>query len=925
MAIQEIEKKSAVGTVGIERSINEAATGMIMDIVQAQQYQKPIPSTVRELAANAVDSQSEKEKALKILSGKAKPEDYFIKREGALYEDSKWNPDYYDVNHLDTENNEIILTYKEGEGTGRCDKFIIKDFGVGIGARRLKGVLEVGFSTKRNRKDALGAFGLGAKVGLSTGADYYKMTTVYNGIKYQVQIFNKKVNSLVGKFNLETEKKNIPYEFKNANGDVVGIIYGEETTEKNYTEIEVPCLKHHRSEFETAVKTQLLFFTNVKFCREDIHGDKYDIPFKAEVLHNSDNLIIAKDTPYAKPFVVIVNGDNAVGVCYGHIDFKELEIQDMHGAVGIKGQIRQTYDDPETGDEIIVTPGVDVIASREAIRWTGATREFLMEKFEDAQHEATDLVQDKLKENDFLKWLAECKNISSLSGQDTTIGRLSRIIDLKNVKPKFAKTKLAFHPIPGRMLGDGIYPERNSKFQDSKDGEKFKTERVELDGWAYYNHEAIYVREGSDRSRFKDVYLADEHDGKFILLNVKSDEDIMKFADRLATDDKKDAKLKADETLENRSAKHYNKIKDKQESVLKMIKASLFYKSYDDVVIPEDYKATLLKLETGLEEKAEEEKILTNAERRELEERVVANTYIPRVFSYASQYDDTYKKLKVEPKFKDIKSFEGDLYYGFQTDESKLQYAACIMHPTLHNENNKDGKLFDNDTKKLLSVSKSNKKHFANHSHIDDFFGKQVLVKKDDKVVGLHIIMDNIIVKWNTARIMKERMGDLSFFSNFEIIDKGITDLYKEVSAYMGKHHRDTDQYITHNGFKAHNAEFTGFLDTLQKFQERIEQNPDNLEEIAEYAKELALPGGTTGGLAVDTEMLEKLEVVLSYAKPVRELLNHIDILCLSGAFNGHSPTTAEITLELGMFIKDIIALKGATYTLPEVIEEVDE
>ena len=159
MAIQDIEKNKIKGSVGIDRSINKHAMGMVMDIVQAQQYQKPIPSTVRELTANAVDSQSEKEKAIKIITGESKPEEFFIHREDDLYKDSNWEPNYYNLDHLDFVNNEVELIYKEGEGIGRCDNFIVTDHGVGVGLSRLKGILEVGFSTKRNRRDALGAFG----------------------------------------------------------------------------------------------------------------------------------------------------------------------------------------------------------------------------------------------------------------------------------------------------------------------------------------------------------------------------------------------------------------------------------------------------------------------------------------------------------------------------------------------------------------------------------------------------------------------------------------------------------------------------------------------------------------------------------------------------------------------------------------------
>jgi len=160
MSIQQIERKEAQGTTGGKRKINAAAEGLVMDIVQAQQYQKPTESTVRELTANAVDSQSEKEKAFEILSGKAESSKYFIEREGELYEDSKWDPSYYNLSHLNTERNEVELIYKSGTGSGRCDSFIVRDYGVGIGNSRIEGVLSIGYSTKRNRTDSLGAFGL---------------------------------------------------------------------------------------------------------------------------------------------------------------------------------------------------------------------------------------------------------------------------------------------------------------------------------------------------------------------------------------------------------------------------------------------------------------------------------------------------------------------------------------------------------------------------------------------------------------------------------------------------------------------------------------------------------------------------------------------------------------------------------------------
>ena len=80
------------------------------DILQSTQYSTPIPSTVRELATNGADAQREKEMAVEILTGKAKVEDYYIERHGDQYSDSNFDISYYNLDHLDTENNDVLIT-----------------------------------------------------------------------------------------------------------------------------------------------------------------------------------------------------------------------------------------------------------------------------------------------------------------------------------------------------------------------------------------------------------------------------------------------------------------------------------------------------------------------------------------------------------------------------------------------------------------------------------------------------------------------------------------------------------------------------------------------------------------------------------------------------------------------------------------------
>jgi hypothetical protein len=143
MSIQTIDKRT-VGKVGVQKKINEGAMNMVFDILQATQYSTPIPSTVRELGTNAWDSQREKEVAISILTGKTTVEDHYIKRNGAQYEDSNFDPSYYALDHLDTDNNTVELEYEENMGVGFCDVFRVKDFGVGLGDARLEGILSLG-------------------------------------------------------------------------------------------------------------------------------------------------------------------------------------------------------------------------------------------------------------------------------------------------------------------------------------------------------------------------------------------------------------------------------------------------------------------------------------------------------------------------------------------------------------------------------------------------------------------------------------------------------------------------------------------------------------------------------------------------------------------------------------------------------------
>ena len=878
MAIQEIERKEAVGTKGGRRKIDSAAEGLVMDIVQAQQYQKPIESTVRELTANAVDSQSEKEKAIEILSGKSDSSKYFIKREGALYKDSKWDPSYYDVNSFSSKTN-VELIYRSEEGTGRCDSFIVRDYGVGIGKSRLEGVLSIGYSTKRNRTDSLGAFGLGAKVGLSTGSDYYTLTTVYNGYKYKIKVFSRKINSVIGAFNLDTGEENSPYEFSDGY-----VIYGEKTDELNYTEIVVPTLKHHKNDYINAVRTQLLYFNNVKFLIEE-YGSSYEYQFKADIIYNSKNLIVSNNSPYSKPHVVIIKGGNNVetqtGVCYGYIDFKEMELEQMYGDVGIKCPIRQVMEG-ENGEEIVISEGVDVVPSREAVRWTPATRDFLKSQFKQAQVEASLIVEEKLKDTDLIKWLDSCRGIKSGVG-GTVISRLSRIVDLNSLKPKFNNSQLEFDQLS--KFFNAFHVTRNRKVQEK--GElKIKSE--EVTNWNSFKFKNVFIKDKSF-DKVTSLYINDTIENEFIAISVKTDAMIDTMAPSKLGSVAKDVWVS-------------KKMKSRDE-ILNLLKASSMSLSYDEVEVTDSYRESLKKTEQIIAD-SDAQASLTHDQRRELEQKLVCNTLTYRDIPYrdAKSVTESYQRSKREVKYKDIKEYTGQLFYGNRSDSSKLHFAAHLLnrHCAYNCKFGKD--IFFNSEYKLAYISSKNEKHFKTHKHVDNFFGEETQVLVNNKVIGTEIKMDNAIVQWNTARKMKDNFYNLSFMFGFADIDNDVFLNYQEISKYMSKYHSDLTDYRNRFGVHEHYDDFVKFVDKVEKIQEYA--LADDNEGLVSFLKDEKLSNNIVDGLAVNNEILTIFNKLLEYAAPLGTLLNEIPALT----------ENCKITDKLSMYVKDVIDWKSVKY-----------
>lgn len=830
MAVQEIETKDVTTSNSIEKNINAAAMGMIMDIVQAGQYTKPIPSCIREVCSNSLDSQGEKERAHMIINGEAKVEDYFVERTGELYADSKWEPSYYDFKWLDLSKKDVELNYIKREGTGRCDSLIFKDWGVGLGGKRLEGAVSIGYSSKRCRIDALGSFGLGAKAGLATGAEYYKLTSWYNGVVYKLQIFNKKLVSLIGEYDLDSGERNIEYVFSNGS-----VIYGQKTTEMNGVEVEVPFFKHQHQEVETAIKTQLTYFPNIKYSV--IQGDyTREVPIKAEVIYNSANIIVSKHSPYTKPHIVITKGGltDEVGVVYGEIDFQELELEPLNGAVGIKCPIRQVIDH-EDGTETVLNEGVTVTASRESVRWDASTKKFILEKFLAAKDEATILVEKELNHTKFEDWFKACANMSRYTtNSNSALSVLAKIVDISTITPKYSQNKdIVYLSTLSVFKGFQVryWSESENKFDDQ-----------------FLNQIDI------DKLYFLDENMSVATERKFKYLNaVVGNVTILSEMTR----------TQIDKIYVNKHTR-YDHITDTRDFLYQVLNLT----NISTIVVPDDFGKQDVVIET--------EKGPTPEEIRALNSQTVLNTFTIR--GIYTPEGETFQLSKKEPKIQDIASYTGTLYYGFKEDSDKLQFLCHILDRHCENVNNDS---FYGSQYRVCSVSQQNKKIFKSHKHVDEFFGKLVPNIVNGKVTDIEIVMDSFIQKWYTARKLKNMLSNLHFLNNFSSFNSEISDTYNELTEYVNKNYQDLTSFEKRTGMLQYYHTFLNYLGDLEKLQLMVANKETTKEEITEFvASSNSLPNGATLGYIVDLEMIDKAETVLAYANGIKALLNQIPVLC---------------------------------------------
>lgn len=169
----------------------------------------------------------------------------------------------------------------------------------------------------------------------------------------------------------------------------------------------------------------------------------------------------------------------------------------------------------------------------------------------------------------------------------------------------------------------------------------------------------------------------------------------------------------------------------------------------------------------------------------------------------------------------------------------------------------------------------------------------------------LKISMDSRLVRWNTARLVNNVLRDFQFFDNYKVINQDIYNLWKHLEVYVNanyargniRHGEDLyDSLIKH-------------LDNMVEFQKLVDST-DDTNELGKTAKQMFDNSNVRSSQAVDPEIIEMVNVLEEYAKPIRLLFNNI----LSLTERGRDPR-----VELINEIQEILMNKGLDqFEIPE-------
>ena len=178
--------------------------------------------------------------------------------------------------------------------------------------------------------------------------------------------------------------------------------------------------------------------------------------------------------------------------------------------------------------------------------------------------------------------------------------------------------------------------------------------------------------------------------------------------------------------------------------------------------------------------------------------------------------------------------------------------------------------------------------------------------------------MDNMLVKWNTGRIIEAELEKLMFFKGYKGINTELYDLYTHLVNYSSLNYNSLSHNRDNFGFKGDAyISWVEHLDKMLEFQRFVISEEGNSEAgvIASRAKQVFGDSNVAEAYCADLHVLEQLEELLNYSESVRNLFNYVVPLVQE---NFYSRNPALMQMETEQEIRLILEAKGlGDYEVP--------
>ena len=743
--------------------IGEDSMGIIIDSL-INLYSDPIGSIVREVTSNCYDAHREKDLKVKHVIPMT------------VEDDVKWFHPSNKKPQIEFQEENILL------GIGNA--FLFRDFGVGLSKKRVEEIYTLfGNSTKRDNNHQIGGFGIGAKSPFSYTDTFYIISN-HNGQKFSYMLYRGN-----DAFHMDLLKTSDTIEL-NSTEVIIPI-----NTEDSYRDIK---------NFVKAINNQLTYFIGLEFINiEEGSGKKIK---SAKIDYEDDDIAISIDQDadrYSTEEIHLMVGRVRYPLNQDMID-NQINWKSENIPVAMKFDVGE----------------LDLVPSREAIRYTDKTKDAIKDKILTIQKTMKEVCEKELSTcSDVIDWM---KHASALKENSSHYGRTyDTVFSVQSYLAKMENDDTEFNlhgvKLSGSLLDDTYRQSRlfrgfsamvvkRESSGSYVGGYKLSKSQPKLSDLIslpiYYQKQADPDSEETRKVflKSKDFYLCGI-EGKFLQIRENwsiTDKDIEK-------------EKEIDMWNSSAEAREEDVIKSDFQAMRTMFgHAMKKFHMYDDV--------DMSKVDNELGE------TVGDYESEQDRRKRLGKAFLRRVYFHDNFGDPSKVRFSNdEYHIDDLHKYTdrtGIVIYGNSKDDILLKNLAAVYRQAgsySHNNYSTNSLNEEEHPVVILKVAATLNKQLTNFINVND----------------LAPMKDPILVNWYTAKLTRQKVDDIYFFSIFKTLN---SDLYYKWKHLKENHENNYEQY--HYLSSTHESALAAMCKTNDCINHKM---IDHLKELRSYSDSLDL------------------------------------------------------------------------------------